>query len=368
MTDGRSGGRALRPVETIQRILLSTTSRLFGEFSKEGILISHAWPAFDDDHGRHRWTQGPMSRSTYVLSFETPSYEKRPGVVVPDYGATGDFVAATMSVLYGKRFDSHGSLENSGSFRLPNTGALSTPCLPDLPHNTHSPRPDFGIPLNLVEAKRLLAVWDDDAPEDPKAVQAFVAASRFYQRALQAADTDAEAAYLHLITAGEIISNEYLPRDRMLDDDLEAILKRVSEALENGPADSKLLRSRLFEVKRRFVTTYVELIDSSFFERREAVEQYATLQAANLGAVIGAAYDLRSQFMHRGELFGTWMRSLHGNNEVQLGQPVVPDKDQKKALAHAPTLVGLERATRYVILRFAEARIGIELKVDVKSS
>jgi hypothetical protein len=34
-----------------------------------------------------------------------------------------------------------------------------------------------------------------------------------------------------------------------------------------------------------------------------------------------------------------------------------------RALAEAPTLVGLERVTRYALLKFAEARLDIDLAI-----
>ena len=39
----------------------------------------------------------------------------------------------------------------------------------------------------------------------------------------------------------------------------------------------------------------------------------------------------------------------------------VCDKDLRKILERAPTLLGLERATRYLILRFGQARLGLDL-------
>lgn len=54
---------------------------------------------------------------------------------------------------------------------------------------------------------------------------------------------------------------------------------------------------------------------------------------------------------------------MHGNNEIQLGRPVVADKDVARALAAAPTLIGLERVTRYALLRFAERRLELDLVI-----
>ncbi|MGH1557383.1 hypothetical protein ACRAWD_05255 [Caulobacter segnis] len=54
-----------------------------------------------------------------MAAFLTDDYEKAPGVVVPQYAGYGEMFAAGMSVLFGKRFDAHGSLQNDGIFNLP---------------------------------------------------------------------------------------------------------------------------------------------------------------------------------------------------------------------------------------------------------
>jgi hypothetical protein len=355
----------LKPRDDVQRVLLSTTSRFYGVYESDDVRIDHAWPGFGSDGAHHRWTDGPTSRSTYVLSFHAPGPERRPGVAMPEYSGAGDFAASTLGVLFGKRIEAHGALENCGMFRMPDVAVFATTCFPGLPHNTHQVRADIPIPLNLVEGRRLAGLWNDEDLEDKAAFAGFTAAARFYQRALVAADRDPEIAYLHLITAGEVLSQTFLPKDddRLLDDVLEADLARVTAALDDGGAVVRNLRRRLFEVKRRYVTTFADLVDDAFFDRREATETWSAFRKADFRAAMGAAYDLRSHNLHRGELVGHWMRSMHGNNEIQLGRPVVADQGMARVLAEAPTLIGLERVTRYALLRFAEARLGVDLTI-----
>lgn len=340
----------LKPHEDVQRALLSTTSRLYGMYEGDDVRIDHAWPGVGADNAMHRWSEGPTSRSTYVLSFYAPGSGARGPV--PEYEGAGEFAAATLSVLYGKRVETHGALENCGFFRMPDVSAFATVCHQGLPNNTHVVRADIGIPLNLVEARRLTTVWSDGIEESADFL-AFSSAARFYQRALIAADTDPEVAYLHLITAGEILAQDYIPKsdDQLLDAELEADLGRITQALADGGQLARMLRKRLFEVKRRYVAMFNGLVDRAFFDRREATEAYAALRPMDFAEVMGAAYDLRSQNVHRGEVVGHWLRSLHGRNEIQLGRPVVPEKELAKALARAPTWIGLERVTRYVLLR-----------------
>ena len=355
----------LKLPEDVQRVLLSTTSRFLGVFETADVRIDHAWPGASSD-GYHRWQDGPTSRSTYVLSFITNAPKHKAGVVIPDYSATGDFVATWLSLLFGKRVESHGSLANCGRFGMPELGSLSTTCVPGLPHNSHNPRVDFGLPLILSEAGRLAPIWTDDDAIHAETIASLSTAARFYQRGLVAADRDPEIAFLHMVTAGEILSQLHLPMDdeRLLDSELEADLSRLTEALSDGGKLARKMRRRLFEVKRRFVRTFDELVDDAFFTRREASEDYSALQKDKFCTAMAAAYDLRSLNVHQGQPIGVWLRAGRSLEEVQVGRPIVENAELKKALAESPTLVGIERATRYALLRFAEKRLGLDLLVN----
>jgi hypothetical protein len=343
---------------------VSTTSRLVGEFSDSGILLTHAWPSFGDRFASGRWEEGPVSRSAYVLAFLTAPYEKAAGVAVPDYSDYGTYVASLLSVLFGKRFDSHGSIQNSGMFNLPDLTKLNTPCVPRLPQNSHQPRPDLSFPLNLTEVRRLMPILGSSQSTDEKAVHAFQAASLFYMRALQAYESDPEVAYLHLITSGEIVSNAAIPKKaKLLDAEMEEIVADIEKTMPNGTAIGKKIRSHIFQVKRRFIALFLKYVDDQFFAKRESEYDFVALKQADIETVIGAAYDLRSQFVHSGVSFGRWVVMNSGNNELQLGHPVLENKVMEKILSRAPTLVGLERVTRYMLLRFGEHRLGLDLNV-----
>lgn len=148
---------------------------------------------------------------------------------------------------------------------------------------------------------------------------------------------------------------------RGIDPELEALLQRIEKDLPDGKAAGSTLRKRLFEIKRRFVTTFVDYIDQPFFDGGEAEAAFWCFQPDSFKASIGAAYDLRSRFVHTGQSFAGWVEPSHRLNDVQGGQPVVNDKDLRKILERAPTILGLERATRYLILRFGQARLGLDL-------
>lgn len=365
MVEAPQDPSSLRPADDIQRILISTTSRFTGVYESDGVRLDHAWMPLRGAY--HVWDEGPTSRSTYVLSFRTPpSPEPKAGVVIPDWSPTGDFIAALLSVLFGKRIEAHGSLENCGSFGMPDVSAFSTTCLPGVPHNTHKPRADVPLPLTLGEVRRMEDLWNIEHHDD--AATFFFTACRFYQRALVAADRDPEIAYLHLITAGEILSQAWLPKsdERLLDDDLEAAMSQVTIALNDRGKLARTLRNRLFEVKRRFVATFEALVDAPFFERGEAEDLHSRLSRDKFAATMGAAYAVRSLNVHSGQSIGAWMRPFAGLNEVQIGRPVVRNPELANALADAPTLIGLERVTRYALLRYAQMRLGVDLDIPAE--
>lgn len=106
----------MKPAETIQKLLLSTPSHFTAEYEGSDFILTHAWPGYASSNPLARFRGSPLARQFLVLTFRTESLKKSPGVVVPNYEPTGDFVAAMMAVLFGKRFDTHGALEMTGAF------------------------------------------------------------------------------------------------------------------------------------------------------------------------------------------------------------------------------------------------------------
>jgi hypothetical protein len=348
---------SLRPDETLQKALLSTTSRLVGEYEAEGVLLTHAWPDFYDQSASIRLREGPASRSAFVFAFRTEPVEEGVGRSLPEYSPTGDLVASYLSVLYGKRFDHHGLIEGTGFFRVPDLVHFATLCTPSLPHNSHTPRADYPTPLNLVEFARLEPLLLHITSLPATFAQTFQGAAKFYLQALQNFEREPEVSYLHLITASEILSNfTKFDKDELLDEKTKIILDKIRTQLPDGVKVANQITGKLLLIKKRFVQTITGLVDCAFFDRSESKEQFAQLKSDSFEAAIGAAYDLRSKYVHTGMPFGSWVsRSIGGSNaEIQVGKPVVIDKEFGKILARAPTLVGLERIVRYCLLRFAE--------------
>src|SRR5689334_17179362 len=95
----------LGPDETIQKFLISTTSRFVGVHLTDTFELQHAWPVSGEVSASQRLEPGPTSRSAYVVAFRTEPMDKEIGARVPRYEHVAEVVVAYLSVLFGKRFD-----------------------------------------------------------------------------------------------------------------------------------------------------------------------------------------------------------------------------------------------------------------------
>lgn len=183
------------------------------------------------------------------------------------------------------------------------------------------------------------------------------AAGSFYLQALQNFEERPDVAYLNLITAGEVLSNFYsYDKDELLDDNAKGILRRIENASDDGPTLAKEIKGRLFQVKRRFLRTMGDLLTPPFFAGSEVKQDCLRLKKDDIKERLSASYDLRSHFVHSGRPFGEWVSQIQCGepSEIQIGNPVVGDKEFEKILARAPTYFGMERILRYCLLRFMQ--------------
>ena len=313
---------------------------------------------------------GMLGHEHFIFAMKTPPLD-RSRVAIPDYTASGDIIITCLSILYGKRFDSHGLVESIGNFWLPDYSHFSN-YNPNLPFNSQTSRPDLEISLNLDEIKRIAPLLHEEHV-DPRFERFFYSAGRFYVNALQHAEIQPEIAFLNLITCGEILSNFYnYNQDDLLDDEMKRDLFRIGGEIQDGSAIVRRISSRLFSVKRRFIKTVLFLLNSYFFQQSEAKENFGRLNKDDISMRIRAAYDLRSMYVHRGVNFGFWinLQFLVGrqfNNEVPFGEPVIDDPEFKKILVRSPTFIGMERIMRFCLLRFMHLNgVFIDLKLEGK--
>lgn len=294
----------LRPPETIQKLLISTTSRLLGEFESDLLLVAHAWRDFHDHRFGMTLAESPLSRSTYIVAFETEPHCREVGSMLPNYAWVGDVICIYLSILYGKRFDSHGLIEENGTFQVPDYSLFQSLAQPRLPQNSDDSRCDIAIPLNLVEIAKVEPLLRSG--QDKRFITFLRTAGRFYLQALQNFEERPDVAYLNLITAGEVLSNYYsYDKDELLDEQAKSILHQIALASNNGPELAKQIKGRLFQVKRRFLRTIEDLLTDPFFAESEAKQDFLRLKKEDIQSRLSAAYDLRSQYVHSGLPLGS---------------------------------------------------------------
>ena len=349
----------MRPAKDITKILLSTTSRLVGHYEDPGLFITLA---SQGGIGQREWLEilaNPFSRNFYVLSIKTPEW-KEDTIVIPNYAYLGEIFCIYMSILFGKRFDSHGLLEQHGGFNVPWVTNVPPSCNPKFPYNDHSPRIDFNIPLNLGELKRISPLFYSEELEDVREV--FLTAGRFYLQGIKEFENQPEVAFLSLITCGEILSNsfDYSPED-LLDEQLKQDIQCIQKNLKNGDKISRRIKSRLYQVKAKYTRVIIELLDEQFFSCTQAPNEITSLKKDEIEKRINAAYDLRSRYVHSGQNFRRWLSAIGERQEVPVGQPSINDKELKKVLARCPTFVGLERIMRYCLLQFIQSK-GVNIR------
>lgn len=309
-----------------------------------------------------RWEESPISRSGFVFTFRAAPPEPKPGTPIPDYNYLGEVVASYFSVLFGKRFDDHGLIESHGMFQLPNMAAFGGISHPRLPQNSHQPRRDFGFPLNFDEVRRLEPLING-GEIDQAARSTFDTAAKFYYGALQAVERDPEVAYLHLITAGEILAEgSGIDSSDLLDEQIATVLDRISVEMKEGEKVARLLKGRLRQLKRKFAKALCSSLDDDFFAHSESEFEWGRLKSDDIETRLRAAYDLRSRYVHVGVPFGRWIAPTSNLNELQVGRPVVPDRELSDILATAPTYLGLERVVRHCLVK-ALGRMGMDLEL-----
>ena len=344
----------LKPDKAVQKILISTTSSMTGEYESEGLVITHAWPSVYDLSATARMLETPLSRSGLMITFEIPSEEK-PSIIVPNYTPTGENICAYLSVLFGKRFDCHGLVEANGSYQIPDLTAYSRICDPELPYNSHEERSCFPVPLEISQISSIERVFFTDSTIDETLRSKLDAACKFYMQALQNVEHDPEVAYLHLITAGEIISSffEY-SKEEVLDRTTIADLDMIRNKIENGDKIARRISKRLTTVKKNFIKSLCSLLDDSFYVVAGPEKNFIHFQSENIEKNIDAAYDLRSNYVHSGVSFGRLIRPSRDHSDLQSDKLVVETADREfaKTFKKAPKFAGLERLIRYCILKF----------------
>ncbi|MYA59937.1 MAG: hypothetical protein F4X40_05185 [Chloroflexi bacterium] len=342
------------------RVMVSTTSRLVGEYEGSDVQLTLAFP--DSESMNLRLTETPMSRSAVIVLFDMETPETQPRILPLESAEhVGQRVCDVLSVFYGKRFDCHGLTEGAGIFWVPDLSLFSRASHPRLPFNSHSARTAWPVPLDLAQAARV-EKWFAP-PMDDVNTRRVETACAFYARALRNAEHDSEVAYLHLITAGEVLAglNDYGSQE-LLDDQT---LKDVAQVREHlGEKMANRFTGRMTSIRMKFVKSLLTLLEEDFYADGQADETNDKAFLAegmkdlegkeyDMAKCLASAYDVRSRYVHSGTPFEfpVATTSRFGLSDRTLGRPSLADRDFAKTLEKSPTLCGLERVLRYCLLK-----------------
>lgn len=133
------------------------------------MLIADAAPGLGNRAIYQRLLSTENARSVFALVFRTDPSEQGK-LIIPQYDSTAEQMCAYLSLFYGKRFDTHGAIENSGLFGLPDLRALDLYCDPRLPQNGNAVRCDLGFPLELKHFEQMLPLLFGATARDPQVV------------------------------------------------------------------------------------------------------------------------------------------------------------------------------------------------------
>lgn len=333
----------------LHKFLISTSAKFVGHYKSEDISIDLSFPI---DRTMDFICDSAYSRTFLVVTISVPP-ETSPGVVFGrNQSHYGDIFCLMLSLLYGKEFKYHGLLETYGVHRLPSTNYDPNPLF-NLPIYNSSPRIDLEIKLNLEFFSLIEPLILEDTPHISEEFRKkFLAAGKFYNRALRIFPAEPELAYLDLITCGEIISSFYdeqYSEEELYDEQLISYFQKI-ETLEKGTSIANNIKSRLYQVKRKFTTALLKNLNDEFFKRNEASLAAGKITRENIETAIKSSYDLRSLYVHTGLEFGRFVLPSQGVNEIVLFSPSGLSTQHSKAIGNSLSFIGLERIIRYSLL------------------
>ena len=318
----------LEPRKNIHKAIISTPSRIVGEYSNQSTLITPAIPLGKATIGYDIRN----SRSVYVVATKDRSYP-----VVMDYSSKAELICSYLSLVYGKRFDYHGLIEHDGFYHMPNFSRFDERFDLELPFNSHAQRKCFPFSTDLTNFCFMEKMMSGKGISK-EFLYLFNAACKLYMQALRNAENEDETAYLNLVMAGEILSQHEMPK-----------------------------RKKSTSKKEKFTTALSELVDDKFFSSTES-NVYDKLHGfgfferngADFKRHMRSAYELRNKYVHSGIPFGKWIRPYNTCKDIHTGTPVVDDDIRQivpgyaEIIKNAPTFIGLERTIRHCLLKMLE--------------
>jgi hypothetical protein len=134
--------------------------------------------------------------------------------------------------------------------------------------------------------------------------ETYILATMLYNQALELIESNAELAYLNLISAVEVLAQHH-PVETPSLDSLDSRLAGLLDTVQQGPLRKQLeeaiLKRERF-IRRRFVNFILDHIEQVFWDEAERPEHGKVLPT-ELPELLDRIYDQRSRTLHSGQPF-----------------------------------------------------------------
>jgi len=265
-----------KPRTDITKLLLSTPSHFVGQYENDVFRIVNA----NENARVNVYTPKADERiyREYIeITVATPEY-KKDTIVIPDYSQIGENFCIALSVLFGKRFDSHGLIQQHGWPYVPSVESSHQIYNKNLSFNSVNKRADYQIGLCLENIKYIEHVLFEHDGDNADAHSTFWYAGRYYIQAIRIVEESPELAFLSLITAGEILASHFkYPIEELLDENTKQLLKQLKGLGKDGEKLHKKVSSKLMGISEAFCKFIIDCLDSDFFNRTEAKHEFQKL-------------------------------------------------------------------------------------------
>ncbi len=326
------------------KCLISSPSHFTGEYSNDFCRIKHAWN-FNQPTGYNNNTD---EQHFFVLDLGYNNDKQYTEIQKHYLNDNGQIFCSILSVFFGKIFYSHGAFENDNLYIVPDVKYIKHKYKNMLPFNSKI-RKDTKISPKLGELTKIEKILSININQD---FRSFIAAAKQYMLGLSFADKDPDIAYISLVQSGEILSNSIQPStDKLIDPEIQKIISEI-ELLDDGTRKSNLIRSRMFQIKKKYTTVLESMIDNPFYSNSPSEHEIYALNKSNISELLKGSYDLRSFYVHNGESFGelTLTDPLF-NYEFNNGYTDKMSKDLKRILGKSLSFCGLERVIHYCLYK-----------------
>lgn len=162
---------------------------------------------------------------------------------------------------------------------------------------------------NLADLGRWLELTANLKPE---LHQGFILAAKLYQQGLEVIETKPDLAYLNLVSAIEVLSQDFPVQKSLKDADgkLARLLQQIPDPSLRQQIEDRLLEKHLKFITERFVQFIQQYVDNSFWLRETSEEGLQgipwpanQITPERLPGLLRQVYDQRSRTLHAGKPF-----------------------------------------------------------------